>query len=51
MAVCGHYTEPRVPGQGKSSVQTIRSAGQTRITAECRRLTLAKRVGSVNMRD
>lgn len=25
MAVCGHYTEPRVPGQGKSSVLTIRS--------------------------
>ncbi len=51
MAVRRHYTEPRVPGQGKSSVHTIYREGQTRITAECRRLTLAKRVGSVNMPD
>lgn len=51
MAVCGHYTEPRVAGQGKSSVMPLRGQAQTRIGAECTRLRLAKRDGSVTMSD
>ena len=41
MAVCRHYTEPRVTGQGKSSPRRIGPGGQTRNGAECARLALA----------
>lgn len=51
MAVCGYYTEPRVPGQGKSSAIPLRGQAQTRIGAECTRLRLVKRDGSLTMSD